>query len=223
MTLVINNNSDKAIIIRNESFELYLEPYDCKEIETSDYRRLEVYKSKANSSFFNRLKREVSLNEINIRQLKFGLKYSSYLKTILFLKFFRGNKLYLNIKESEYENSSMFCLHCFEIGNQECVENSIYTFFDKTQNILVQLYSAITLFLNYGIISLVAIIFDLGLILSWDETLKNDTNSLFIAVTAATLFTTFPILLVVNSIKTHRLIGMLKKNKMVGIDYDSLS
>ena len=137
-------------------------PYSQKLLDTgekTDSVRLTVDKKNNTMSFADRMKRSVSLKEIDIKHVRLKMCFYSYLKTVIDIKA-KKRKPELIVSEQSYIDVNILALNCFGIKAVNCDSAEIeYKCADKSQKKAMSLSCRLSLFVNYGIIGMLFIPF----------------------------------------------------------------
>lgn len=201
MIVSIENNTDKALIVESLNNHIFLEPFTVSTIEITEPSELSIYKNGSDKTFKQRLKEELTIQDIRLRSFEFGLLYSSYLKTVISVNSVDAKRGSIKVKETEYLKKQFLNLRCFSVVDKSnCLSEPQYKYYNSEHKKALKFCSYLSLLLKYGILAIVGVIFDLGTLLLWNEILTAGTSDIVLTIFAAIGFAVFPILFIYNLI-----------------------
>ncbi len=203
MLLNLYNDTDKALLIiyENERFDLLSN--SSVRLEINEAAHIEIFgKKSSKKGFLQRFKEELSLNEIDLLHFRFGIKYSSYLKTGIDIKP-NCKKMSVRIKEALYKATPIIELRCFEI--KDFASQSSYACLNKAHKSSFLLCSHLALLVKYGIIAFVGLLFILSFLLNPDLIGNESADVITFSILAALIFAVFIVLYVIRLIQIIKL------------------
>lgn len=177
MLLNLENATDKTLEVVCKNIKTILKPYSTIQIEIYESTKLTICnKSVNNKSVFQRIKSELSFDEIDLIHLNFGIKYCSFLRTDVNINQ-NHKKASIKIEETEIENTPVLKLRCFK-AKSGFVTNT-YSCFDKKHKATFWISCLFALFIKYGIMATVGLIFCLGIVIDSNVFLESAQSVVF--------------------------------------------
>ena len=163
MVLYLENYTDKTLEAVCYNTNTVLKPYSTTQIELHDLTEFTIYnKSDSNKTIFERIKSELLLDEIDLIHFNFGIKYCSFLRTDISINQ-KYKKASIKIEETEIENTTVLKLRCFKAKSG--FASNKYSCIDKKHKAAFLISCFFALFVKYGIIATVGLIFCLGIMI----------------------------------------------------------
>lgn len=155
MNINIKNSTDKNIVVNDENNNpIIIEPYLSKDVNFEDSFSLSVGSKK---SFFERIKTELSLKQIDLRFLRHKINYTTYVKTVVTKNSQNIKRQNIEIKESVFIKNSELELRCLDVVENTDLINNQFEFVDKQQKLAVVLSYLFIIGIKYGWIGIVGI------------------------------------------------------------------
>lgn len=157
MIVFIENHTNKTVNLNYNNESLYIPPNKCEKVDIDSPTLFEMNFKRNEKSFIQRIKEDFSVNEIDLKYLRFKIMYSSYLKTVVNVIPDEYKRQRLIITEKTYVKSNILQLICLDVENSKCIDYCKHKCVDRQHKLALYLSCKLAVFLKYGIIGIVGL------------------------------------------------------------------
>lgn len=157
MIVFIENHTNKAVNLNYNNESLYIPPNKSEKVDIDSPTLFEMNFKRNEKSFIQRIKEDFSVNEIDLKYLRFKIMYSSYLKTVVNVIPDEYKRQRLIITEKTYVKSNILQLICLDVENSKCIDYCKHKCVDRQHKLALYLSCKLAVFLKYGIIGIVGL------------------------------------------------------------------